>query len=597
MPMGFFEFLNLLGSLALFLYGMKVMSDALMVLAGDKMRKVMVQLTSNRFKGVLTGLFVTGLIQSSSATTLMVVSFVNAQLLSLTEAISVIMGANIGTTFTAWLIAVLGFKVKMSSIAVPLIIVGLIFYLKKDRQLNNLGHFIIGFAILFIGLEFMKDAITGLENNPELFEFFQHNTERGVIGILLFVVIGTVLTLILQSSSATMAITLVAASQGVLTFEAAAAIVLGENIGTTITANLAAAISGTEARRAALAHLIFNVIGVTWILILFVPYLSLVDKLAFELMAANPLAVATDIPIGLALFHSTFNVINTLLLIWCVTIIAKLVIFFLPEKVKPEPVFSTPKYLSERALKYPETSIKALLEETRRLYQEAIIEAIAHSLGVHRKDIKSDKPIKEIVKAKAHPGIKYEVFIKTRIQPIYTEVLNFASSIQGKFQLTREDNERVTRLKKIHRDAMEILLHVKALTSEIAKHEGDNNSVLNNEYLKLQCTVIELLRLFLEDDEELFFQECNTLLCGIKSTAESQDITLLLDIDQLIRGKKITPEQGVSLITCSASVLEIYRLLIKATKYLAIIGSEYSQLEEVFFKEEEDINKQIKEAA
>ncbi|MFV1965183.1 MAG: Na/Pi cotransporter family protein, partial [Pirellulaceae bacterium] len=337
------------------------MSDALMDLAGDKMRKVMIQLTSNRFKGVLTGLFVTGLIQSSSATTLMVVSFVNAQLLSLTEAISVIMGANIGTTFTAWLIAVLGFKVKMSSIAVPMILVGLIFYLKKDRQLNALGNFIIGFALLFIGLEFMKDAITGLDNNPELFEFFLRNTERGALGILLFVLIGTVLTLILQSSSATMAITLVAASQGVLTFEAAAAIVLGENIGTTITANLAAAISGTEARRAALAHLIFNLIGVTWILILFVPYLTIVDKLAFELMNANPLSVATDIPIGLALFHSTFNILNTLILIWCVTIIAKMVIFFIPEKIKPEPVFSTPKYLSEHALKYPETAIKALL--------------------------------------------------------------------------------------------------------------------------------------------------------------------------------------------------------------------------------------------
>jgi phosphate:Na+ symporter len=595
--MGLFEFLNLLGSLALFLYGMKVMSDALMDLAGDKMRKVMIQLTSNRFKGVLTGLFVTGLIQSSSATTLMVVSFVNAQLLSLTEAISVIMGANIGTTFTAWLIAVLGFKVKMSSIAVPMIIVGLIFYLKKDRQLNALGNFIIGFALLFIGLEFMKDAITGLDNNPELFEFFQRNSERGVIGILLFVLIGTILTLILQSSSATMAITLVAASQGVLTFEAAAAIVLGENIGTTITANMAAAISNTEARRAALAHLIFNVIGVTWILILFVPYLAIVDKLAFELMGANPLSVATDIPIGLALFHSTFNVLNTLLLIWCVTIIANLVIIILPEKVKPEPVFSKPKYLNKQALRYPETSIKALLEETRRLYQEAIIEAIAHSLGVHRKDIKSDKPVKEIVKAKAHPGIKQEDFIKTRIQPIYTEVLNFASSIQEKFQLSREDNERVTRLKKIHRDAMEILLHVKTLTSEITKHKADNNTVLNNEYLKLKCAVIELLRTFIKDDEEIFFQECDTLLGGIKSSAESDDNTLLLDIDRLIREKKITPEQGVSLITCSSSVVEIYRLLLKAAKYLAIIGSEYSQLEEVFFKEEDDINIQIKEAA
>ncbi len=595
--MSFFEFLNLLGSLALFLYGMKVMSDALMELAGDNMRKIMIRLTSNRFKGVLTGLFVTGLIQSSSATTLMVVSFVNARLLSLTEAISVIMGANIGTTVTAWLITILGFKVEMSAIAIPMILVGLIFYLKKDRKLNNLGNFIIGFCLLFIGLEFMKDAITGLENNPGLFEFFQQNTERGLIGILLFVGIGTVLTLILQSSSATMAITLVAASQGVLTFEAAAAIVLGENIGTTITANLAAMISGTKARRAALAHLLFNVIGVIWILIVFGPYLAMINRLSSKYMFATPLTVAVDIPIGLSLFHSTFNVINTFILIWFIALIAKLVIFLIPEKAEVEPEFSKPKYLSQEALKYPETAIKALLEETRRLYQGAVMEAIAHSLGVHRTDIKSDKPIEEIVKAKAHPGIKHKRFIRKHIQPIYTEVLDYASDIQEKFQLSHEDNERVTRLKKTHRDAIEILIHIKRLKSEINKHEVENNIVLNNEYLKLKCTVIELLRMFMKENQDLFIEESNALLGGVQSKAETEDVNLLLDIDKLIREEKITPEQGVSLISCSAAVLETYRLLIKAAKYLAIIGSEYKELEENFFKEEDDINIQTKEAA
>ena len=595
--MGIFEFLNLLGSLALFLYGMKVMSDSLMKLAGDKMRKVMIRLTSNRFKGVLTGLFVTGLIQSSSATTLMVVSFVNAQLLSLTEAISVIMGANIGTTFTAWLISILGFKVKMSSIVIPLILVGLIFYLKENQKLRSLGSFIIGFCLLFIGLDFMKDAITGLENNPELFEFFQRNTDRGVIGVLLFVLIGTALTLILQSSSATMAITIVAASQGVLTFEAAAAIVLGENIGTTITANLAAMISGTEARRAALAHLIFNVVGVIWILILFTPYLAFVDKMASDFLGAKPLTIAMDIPIGLSLFHSTFNIINTCLLIWTIAVIARIVIYLVPGKIELEPVFSTPKYLSEEALSYPETAIKALLEESRRLYQGAVIEAIAHSLGVNRKDIKSDKLIEDIVRKKAHPGIKHKKFIRTHIQPIYSEVLNYASTIQEKFKLSAEDNERVTRLKKVHRDAIEILVHVKKLKTEIGSHEKENNTFLDEEYLKLKCAVIELLRLYLSENDELFYKECNTLLAGVKSKAETQDVNLILGIDQLIRENKITSEQAVSLITCSAAVLEIYRLLIKTTKYLAIIGSEYIQLEQAFYKEEDDINVQIEEAA
>jgi phosphate:Na+ symporter len=583
-----YQLLNLLGSLGLFLYGMKVMSDALMELAGDRMRKVMTTLTSNRFKGALTGLFITGLIQSSSATTLMVVSFVNAELLSLTQAISVIMGANIGTTFTAWLIAILGFKVKMSAIALPMIIVGLFFYLKKDRQLNSLGNFIIGFALLFIGLEFMKDAITGLEDNPALFDFFQRNTERGMIGILLFVFIGTIMTLVLQSSSATMAITIVAASQGVLTFEAAAAIVLGENIGTTITANLAALMSGTEARRTALAHFLFNIIGVCWLLLLFTPFLALVDRLSFQLLSASPFTNPLDIPIGLSIFHTTFNLVNTALLLGFVTVIANIVIRIIPEKIVPEPVFSTPKYLTKDTLKYPETAINALLQETRRLYEEAIIEAIAHGIGVHRKDIKSDRPIEEIVKNSGHPWIKYEKFISTRIQPIYSEVLQFASQIQEEFQLSKEDNDTVTKLKKIHRDAQDILSHIHAMNSEIKSHEKDQNPTLNQEYIKLKCAIIELLRSFLNSDEDVLFGQTITKLGKFKKAAKAKDVEILESIDRLIRDKKITPAQGVSLMECSASVLHVFKLTINAARYLLEIGPSYNKLEEETINVEED---------
>ncbi len=543
------------------------------------------------------GLFITGVIQSSSATTLMVVSFVNAQLLSLTEAISIIMGANIGTTFTAWLITLLGFKIKISSIAIPIVFVGLIFYLKKNNKYNNLGSFIIGFALLFIGLEFMKDAMTGIENSPGLYEFFQQNSNRGFAGILIFIVIGSILTLVLQSSSATMAITLVAASQGVINFEAAAAMVLGENIGTTITANLAAFVSNTEARRAALAHFIFNSIGVIWILLLFTPYLALVDNFANAFMSASPLTIATDIPIGLSIFHSSFNILNTLMLIGFIHFIARIVVYFIPDKPVSEPVFSTSKFLTKQSLSYPETAIKALLDETRRLYQEAVIEAIAHSLGVHRKDIITDIPVRQIVEQRGHPGIKHKTFIRTRIQPIYTEVLDYASEIQEKFSLTKEDNDRVTRLKKVHRDALDILAHIKTLKKEISKHSKDNNPVLNNEYLELKCAVIELLRLFLKENDALFIENSDTLLKGVQSKAETEDANLILGIDRLIRGHKITPDEGVSLITCSASVLEIYRLMIKAAKYLAVIGSGYDQLEQTVLNEEQDINKHVDEAA
>jgi phosphate:Na+ symporter len=566
---------------------MKVMSDALMDLAGDRMRKIMIRLTSNRVKGVLTGLFITGLIQSSSATTLMVVSFVNAQLLSLTEAISVIMGANIGTTFTAWLIAILGFKVKMSAIALPLIILGFFFYLKKDRQLYSLGKFIIGFSLLFIGLEFMKDAISGLENNPALFGFFQRTTDRGFVGIILFIGIGTLLTLLLQSSSATMAITLVAASQGVVTFQAAAAIVLGENIGTTITANMAAFISGTEARRAALAHLFFNLIGVIWVLIIFEPFLRMIDQISMSWMGVSPMINAADIPIGLSLFHSIFNLLNTAFLIWFVFLIARLVTFIVREKVVPEPVLFKPKYLKKRALKYPETALSALLLETKRLYEGVIIEGVAHGLGIHRKDIKSNLSSEDVIKFKKDKTIYHEDYIKTRIRPIFGSMLSFASKIQEKFQLSPEDNKKLSRLIRTNRDAQEILVYSKTLKKEIARYSDEKNKYLEEEYLRVQCAIIDLLRIFLTTFDEMTPGEKELKLKELKQFAKKGDADLLEDIDSLIRKKRIKPQHGISLITSSNAVLNIYKLLIKATRYLMSSATKDIELEP------EEINEEI----
>jgi phosphate:Na+ symporter len=477
------------------------------------------------------------------------------------------MGANIGTTLTAWLIAILGFKVKMSAIALPLIIAGLFFSLKKNKQLSGLGDFIIGFCLLFIGLEFMKDALTGFENNPALFDFFKRTTNLGFAGILLFVGIGTLLTVVLQSSSAAMAIILVASSQGVLNFEAAAAIVLGGNIGTTITAILAALIAGTDARRTALAHTIFNIIGSVWVLILFYPFLDMVNQFSV-MIGIFPFTNPEDVPVGLSIFHSTFNIINTLLLIWFVNLLARLVCFIIPKKVVPEPVTSKPKYLKKNALTYPETSINALLLETKRLYEGAIIEGVAHGLGVHRDDIKSKISSEEIIKFKKDKNLDQEDFIKTRIRPIFSSILKFASKIQEKFQLSQEDNDKVTYLKRINRYAHEIILHSKTLKKEINRYTDQKNKYLEEEYVKIQCALIELLRIFLTAFDDMNPEEKVLKLKELKRAAKNQDAEILKDIDSLIRKKKITSDQGISLITASHSVVHIYRLLIKATRYL-----------------------------
>ena len=262
MEYSFYDFLKLIGSLGLFLYGMKIMSEGLQKVAGDRLRSILTAMTTNRVTGVLTGVLITALIQSSSATTVMVVSFVNAGLLTLAESISVIMGANIGTTVTAWIISIFGFKVDMAAFALPLLAIALplIFSGKSNRK--SIGEFIFGFSFLFMGLSYLKANAPDLNANPEMLAFVQNYTDMGFFSILLFLFIGTILTMIVQASAATMAITLIMCANGWISLELGAALVLGENIGTTITANLAALTANTQAKRAALAHFVFNVFGV-----------------------------------------------------------------------------------------------------------------------------------------------------------------------------------------------------------------------------------------------------------------------------------------------------------------------------------------------
>lgn len=348
------DVLRLIGSLVLFLYGMKLMSEALQKVAGSKMRQILTAMTNNRIKGVLTGFLVTTTIQSSSATTVMIVSFVNAGLISLIAAVGVIMGANIGTTVTAWLIAILGFKVSLSFLSLPLIGISFPLFFSKNSNRKSWGEFIIGFAILFIGLQFLKDNVPGIDNSETL-QFLGNLTDLGFLSTLIFVFVGTVLTVIIQSSSATMALTLVMCYNGLISFEMAAAMVLGENIGTTITANIAAYVANVSAKRAARAHFIFNIFGVIWMLAVFQYFLKGIDWFLQEkhgVSLLNTELSQTDFedikflyPIGLAVFHTSFNIINTVLLIGFSPLIAKVATKMVPDKGEDDEEFRL-KYIS-----------------------------------------------------------------------------------------------------------------------------------------------------------------------------------------------------------------------------------------------------------
>lgn len=363
MNYSFLDFLYLIGSLGLFLFGMKGMSEGIQKFAGEKLRSILSFMTKNRVMGVLTGFLITSIIQSSSATTVMVVSFVNAGLLSLVESIGVIMGANIGTTITAWIISIFGFKVKMAAVSIPLIGIGFPLLFAKKDKLKSLGEFIIGFALLFIGLDYLKNAVPDLKAHPEMFEFIKDISNNGIISTLSFILIGTLLTIVVQSSSAAMALTLVMCNNGWIGFEAGAAIVLGENIGTTVTANLAALIGNVHAKRAAMAHTVFNLIGVTWMVIFFSYFLNGISNYMLETTGNSPFTNTGSIVIGLSIFHTAFNIINTFLLVWFVKALEKLVTKVIPSKGLVDEEFRL-EYIGSNILN---TSEMAIIEAQKEI--------------------------------------------------------------------------------------------------------------------------------------------------------------------------------------------------------------------------------------
>lgn len=380
MDYGLFELLKLIGSLALFLYGMKLMSESLQKLAGNKMRQILTAMTANRFTGVLTGVFITALIQSSSATTVMVVSFVNAGLLDLVGSIGVILGANVGTTITSWLVAVLGLgKFSMSDLALPIIGCTLPLLFSQKRSRKNWGEMFVGFGLLFLALRFLQEAMpTNLQDYPGVGDFIQNISNLGFRSWMIFLLIGAVLTTIFQSSSATVALTLVICAKGWIGYEDAAAMIMGENIGTTITANLAAAVANVQAKRAALAHFTINVFGVIWLFFIFNPFLHFIGDLSVTLHLShyNPIysdpellnstfnpeeraSVLTSIhaamPLVLSLFNTLAKGINVLILIWFTKILAKIVSRILP--LKPGDDSFTLKHIKIGLLSTPDASL------------------------------------------------------------------------------------------------------------------------------------------------------------------------------------------------------------------------------------------------
>ncbi len=570
MDYGFFNILTLLGALGLFLYGMKVMSDALMELAGDRMRTILATTTSNRFFAILTGFTITAVIQSSSATTLMVVSFTNASLLTLPEAIGVIMGANIGTTVTAWLISILGFKVSMSTIALPLVGIGFLMSIRPSKQVQHWGYFLIGFSVLFIGLQFLKDSLPDIGNNPELLAILSNYTTMGYASVLIFMVIGTLLTLILQSSSATMAVTLLMTFEGWIPFDLAAAMVLGENIGTTITANLAAIIANYQAKHAARAHLVFNLIGVLWMGVLFYPFLSFIDSLVIKIEGFSPFVHAASIPVALSLFHTLFNIINTSVLLCFVPVIASIVERMVPEvtEITKTVPLAEPKYLNESSLEYSQTGMKALFDESMYLLHHAAYKAITHGMSVHRDDLESDRQLNEILATKEAVSVDIENLYDSIIKPVYSKIVEYATLLQSKFSLDEGKIEIIRNILIANRMLVHVVKKMAPLHDNIIEFMSLDNPYIQEEYNLIRRRILKSIR---------EIHRCNNSDNPLKylrqlskegESDEKLDVLVSGRVNKLLLDKRITSEMASSLLNDSENARKIVRDLVNIATLL-----------------------------
>ncbi len=332
MDFGLLHILKMLGAIVIFLYGMRLLSEAMQKVAGERLRRVLRKMTKNYFTGILSGLLITAVIQSSSASTVMFISFVNAGLLSLTESISLILGANIGTTITTWIITLLGFKIEIGSLCLPLIAVSFPLLFSRRKNLRSWGEVLFGFSLLFLGLDFLKIAIPDIHNNPEVLAFLKQYTGSGLANLWLFIIAGLVVTLIVQSSSAVLALILVMCGNGWIGFEMGAAMIIGSNIGTTVTANVAALVANIQARKAALAHFVFNLMGAVIVSVFFSSLVDASDWIATHLQGSSPATDILVVPIGLSVFHTLFNGINVLIMVWFIKAYVRIIDNIFPER-------------------------------------------------------------------------------------------------------------------------------------------------------------------------------------------------------------------------------------------------------------------------
>ena len=478
------DFKTIAAGVAILLFGMVTLEEGFKVFTRGPLKRILKKATGKLYKSIGVGAIVTAVIQSSSLVSVVTISFISAGLISLSGGIGLIYGANIGTTFTAWLVAIFGLKVNISVLAMPMLIFGILFSFQKSKSLKGLGNVLTGLGFFFLGIHYMKEGFDVFGQYIDLTQF----SIEGRLGILVYTGIGIAMTTILQSSSASLALILTALAAGQISYENALALAIGTNIGTTITAIIGSIGSNIAGKRLALAHLIFNLITGVLALLFIVPLGNLVNLLSENIGIASD-----DYTLKLALFHTLFNVFGVLIMIPFIKVLEKFLMKYVKDRHEKD--IDEPKYLNKAVLEFPGTLGTSLEKETKYLFENAIFEIVAHALNMHRSDIRSDQKIRAVVKkSKKEMDVNVRDLYIKKVKTIYGKIIEYATKAQMELNLEKAQSQRITEIKIANRKMVEIIRDVKELRINVLHYTQSDNVYMKREYQGFRRMVAKVLR-------------------------------------------------------------------------------------------------------
>ena len=552
------NFKTIAAGVAILLFGMIMLEEGFRVFTKGPLQNILRKATDKLYKSISVGALVTALIQSSSLVSVITISFISAGLISLAGALGLIFGANIGTTATAWLVAGFGLKIKISALAMPMLVFGIVFSIQNKNSFKGIGNVLAGLGFFFLGVHYMKEGFDVFKEYIDLTQY----AVPGFLGVIIYTGVGILITTILQSSSATLALILTALSTGQIDYENALALAIGANVGTTITAVLGSLGSNVAGKRLAGAHLIFNAVTGLVALAFIYPLANLVNFLS-ELFGIS----VTDYTLKLALFHTIFNIIGVVLMIPFIKRLERMLLRFFREKGEKD--IHEPKYLNESVLEFPTTVISALRKESKYLFKKAIFEIVAHALNIHRGDIKSDLKLKKIVKqSKEDMNTDVEELYYTKVKTIYGEIIKYATTAQSRLKLHSEENNRISQIIIANRKMVEIIRDVRELNKNVSHYLDSDNEHISREYDKFRKKIAKVLRVIYlfrtQDEKDLYYSKLILLKQEAKEAMRQGNDS----INTLIREGLITVGMASSLVNDNDNVNDTIKKLIQVAELL-----------------------------